>query len=521
VFKLDANAAPATMASTATRFAGVGTILFNMVVGSAGRVYVSNTEAFNLVRFEGPGLYAATQGVPPPTTLRGHLHESRITVIDEPNLTPIHLNPHIDYAQAPVAAGTKEKSLAIPLQMVLSDDGLTLYVAAFGSSKVGIFDVSELESGVFVPDPAAHIEVSGGGPAGLVLDELRNRLYVYTRFDDSISIVDLALRREIGKVSLYNPEPPSIVDGRPFLYDARLSSDRGDSSCAVCHVFSRMDDLTWDLGNPDAATVPNNNPLLFPLSILVEADPPTLTQAEADALMRFHPMKGPMTTQTLKGMVNHGPMHWRGDRTASDPNLFLDTDLAFKEFNVAFDSLLGGQLLTGAQIQAYTDFILQVTLPPNPIRNLDNSLTPAQQAGRDFWFNTPTAPAAAPVLTCDNCHTLDPSQGFFGTDGITTFEGETQLFKIAHMRNLYQKVGKFGLLGSSLFHMGDQIRGHGFLHDGSVDTLFNFVGAGAFFFPSDAMRRNMVEFLLAFDSDLAPIVGQQVTRHSGNASDPS
>jgi len=28
----------------------------------------------------------------------------------------------------------------------------------------------------------------------------------------------------------------------------------------------------------------------------------------------FHPMKGPMTTQTLRGLVNSGAMHWRGDR---------------------------------------------------------------------------------------------------------------------------------------------------------------------------------------------------------------
>ena len=27
------------------------------------------------------------------------------------------------------------------------------------------------------------------------------------------------------------------------------------------------------------------------------------------------------------------------------------------------------------EMQAFTDFILQVTYPPNPIRNLDNSLT--------------------------------------------------------------------------------------------------------------------------------------------------
>ncbi|MFM7173570.1 MAG: hypothetical protein ACKO4U_11115, partial [Caldilinea sp.] len=29
----------------------------------------------------------------------------------------------------------------------------------------------------------------------------------------------------------------------------------------------------------------------------------------------FHPMKGPMSTQSLRGLAGQGPMHWRGDRT--------------------------------------------------------------------------------------------------------------------------------------------------------------------------------------------------------------
>ena len=35
----------------------------------------------------------------------------------------------------------------------------------------------------------------------------------------------------------------------------------------------------------------------------------------------FHPMKGPMTTQSLRGMANHGPMHWRGDRTGGNERI--------------------------------------------------------------------------------------------------------------------------------------------------------------------------------------------------------
>jgi hypothetical protein len=62
------------------------------------------------------------------------------------------------------------------------------------------------------------------------------------------------------------------------------------------------------------------------------------------------------------------------------------------------------------------------------------------------------------------------------------------------------------------------VRGFGFLHDGSIDTLFRFFQATVFSFPGgDAQRRQVEAFVLAFDSDLAPVVGQQVTLSAGNA----
>ena len=74
--------------------------------------------------------------------------------------------------------------------------------------------------------------------------------------------------------------------------------------------------------------------------------------------------------------------------------------------------------------------------------------------------------------------------------------------------------------------MGDQIRGFGYTGDGSADTVFRFLTAVVFNptsnsgFPQqnpDATRRDVEQFLLAFDSDLAPITGQQVTLTSTNS----
>jgi len=518
VFAIDANATPPVPVGGALgEFAGVGTVLFDMVINPVDPtiVYVANTEARNEVRFEGPGVIGGS-------TVRGHLHEARITILDGSTVTPRHLNSHLDYASVPSPPGDKEKSLATPTGLAITGDGATLYVAAFGSNKIGVVDTAALLAGTFVPDTADQITVSGGGPSGLVLDEGRDRLYVLTRFDNAISVIDTAGAAQIAHLPLYNPEPAYVVAGRPLLYDAAFTSSNGEASCAACHVFGDFDSLAWDLGNPDDVVLNNPNPFRV-------SDPLGMSFPD------HHPMKGPMTTQSLRGMANHGPMHWRGDRTGGndpggDP---LDEVEAFLKFNVAFDGLLGrGAPIPDPDMAAFAAFILDVTYPPNPVRALDNSLTVDETTGRDFFLNSFPSDV---FQSCNGCHALSPAQGFFGGDGFSSFEFEPQLLKIPHLRNLYQKVGMFGMPAVTFFnpgdngHMGDQVRGFGFLHDGSVDTVFRFHNTtvfnqdnpGGFPIPNDGgipngpagnvLRSQIEAFMLAFDSNLAPIVGQQAT----------
>src|SRR4029453_10312242 len=157
-----------------------------------------------------------------------------ITVIAGGGVAPRHLNKHIDYSQRPAPAGVKEHSLATPVGMAVTADGSTLYVAAFGSAKIGVFGTAALESDAFDPASAsaAYIPLTGGGPSGLVLDPGHPRLFVLTRFDDTVSVVDLVSRTETQRVALQNPEPAKVVGGRPFLYDAVATSSKGEASCA-------------------------------------------------------------------------------------------------------------------------------------------------------------------------------------------------------------------------------------------------------------------------------------------------
>src|SRR5258706_4619866 len=111
--------------------------------------------------------------------------------------------------------------------MAVTANGATLYVAAFGSSAIGIFDTAELEANTFTPSALDHIPVTGGGPSGLVLNEAKNRLYVLTRFDNSVSVINTTTASQIAHLPVHNPEPASVVNSRPILYDAVLTSSNG------------------------------------------------------------------------------------------------------------------------------------------------------------------------------------------------------------------------------------------------------------------------------------------------------
>ncbi|MEM1114670.1 MAG: hypothetical protein AAGI11_22345 [Pseudomonadota bacterium] len=596
VFTIDAE----TLENTGS-FAHVGTTLFNMAVNpKSGALYVSNTDAQNRVPFEGPGKHGGS-------TVQGDIARSQISVINPFNgsVNARHLNRHINYQRLKSPARVARASVATPTQLSVSQDGKQLYVAALGSDRVAVYSNAQLEqdrywdgSGKeFDPYAAAnsHIEVPGG-PAGLWLAESAGegaKLYVLTHYDNSIVTLDVETGEELQRLPMFSAEPKAVQAGRFMLYNAMRSSSNGEASCASCHVFGDTDHLAWDLGNPDEGSTRNTNP--FPTENMTQLgcdfvgpDEPSCELLDYvngnGELRRFASNKGPMFTQTLRGIATHGHMHWRGDRVTGYFGTDIDPDgdgnidtgdpealnerLSFLNFIVAFEGLLGLDVdLNGERtgrvaslerdMSKFADFALALQMPPNPVRQLDNSHSVSGQLGADF-FSGPRRSDGLPRdyrangpepdgQTCEGCHGLDPSRGFYGTRGEVAHGGETLILKVPQLRNMYQKVGMFGLPNRPEFlpshtreHQGDQVRGFGFLHDGATDSLLNFLRgsvfdngqkpcprelAGGHFgcemnegrvgIPNERVRQGLVDFLYEFDSDLAPIVGQQVTLSRG------
>jgi hypothetical protein len=295
-------------------------------------------------------------------------------------------------------------------------------------------------------------------------------------------VLDVATRAETSHVRLHDPEPATIVAGRRFFFDARRSSSNGEGSCGTCHVFGDTDALAWDLGDPDLPVIANPNPTRFAV----------------DNLVGFRPLKGPMTTQTMRGIATQGPMHWRGDRTGAllEGGDAFDERAALRQFNEAFVGLLGSDGgLPPAEVEQLVDYGLSIVQPPNPLRNLDGTRTANQSAGE--------AAFRVPDDGCIQCHAIDAANGFFGTDGYSVHTDNIEFFlKVPPLHSIYQKVGLFEqrppFNDGDTTPVGPQVRGFGFMHDGASG------------FPPSA-NHNHLEFVFSFPGPLAPIVGQQVS----------
>jgi len=457
-------------------FSRVGTVNFALAVNpGSGDLFVANTEARNLTHFE--------------PALRGFFVTNRVARINITSGSVTNFDLNRNFSPTNFTLLDRTNALAQPTAIAFGPSGGNFYLAAFGSDRIARISAS---SG----NVASRIELNPGaigsaadprnkrGPRGLALLP-GVALYSLNRISGTISVINPttdSMVREI-PIGSHDPTPAVIRQGRGFLYDAKLSGN-GTVSCASCHIDAEMDLIAWDLGDPQGVMGTN-------FTIVTPAIPIGTNQP-------VHPMKGPMTTQTLRGLKGLAPLHWRGDRTN------------FQHFNGAFASLLGGSPLSGPDIKAYADFIDTVVFQPNPNQNLNrtyptNFAGGNAEAGRNTFFNEFYQPTLQ--LACTTCHTGPPGPGSDRNIFARQALQESQDFKVPHLRNVYQKLNFNKTPGAA------SIGGFGIIHDGEDPNLFTFLSRSVFgLFANDTVRKNNLSaFVQCFDTGMAPAVGYSRT----------
>ena len=288
----------------------------------------------------------------------------------------------------------------------------------------------------------------------------------------------------VGEVAFFDPTPNVVHLGRPFLYDTHISSGLGQASCGSCHVDARMDQLSWDLGDPSGAVKPFNE--LCNLGL----------PGQGGSCGNWHPMKGPMSTQTLVGLAGNEPFHWRGDRND------------FAEFAHASVSLLGADAdFSTTELARLNAYLGTISFPPNPNRNLDGTLKTSLAGGNPVTGQTLFNTGNLDFVQCVTCHTMPTGGGGSIISG--NLLAEPQSMKIPQLRNMYEKTGYDSTASTT------NARGFGFTHDGATPTLFDFFKLTVFNFAAgaagDQQRRDVAAFMLSFDTPTHASVGAQAT----------
>ncbi|MCA9319528.1 MAG: hypothetical protein KDB53_02275, partial [Planctomycetes bacterium] len=443
---------------------GIGTINFDLAHDpTLDALWVVSTDARNRFAFE--------------PVVRGRFLESRLSRIDlQPSRPPraFDLHAHFDHFNIPNAPD-RATALAEPVSVVVDDVLGRVFIASQGSDRLGVLD----RQGNIL----ARIELSTAplsdrdtpnkrGPRGLARHPTQSRLYVYHRLSHSIAVVDTLALTVVTEKSLgFDPTPAIIRDGRNVLFEARLAGN-GSVSCAGCHVDGEHDLLSWDLGDPHGRLT----------RLPAQPDLPELPRHAAPA-WDLHPMKGPMVTQTLRGLATNAPYHWRGDKAT------------LEDFNGAFESLLGGHRIPATEMSQFARYMELIAHGPNPNQTLDRQYDPSAQRGERTFHQTPAIRFPdQTVVQCATCHSqADGANARIFVPSPAAFIGATQPTNVPQLRGLWRR-GSTPVVG-----LPSKV-GFGFAHDGMFPSLRAFVDLNVFNLTPTVEKDDLAHFLESFDS---------------------
>ena len=500
VFAIDADADPP--ARDRRRSPDVGTVLFNMVVNPVdGKRLRQQHRGAQRGALRGPRATARTHRARP--SARGAHHRARRRRASLPR----HLNKHIDYAHGYRTAPIRRRQGRQPR-----------HAARHGGRAATAHALRRrlrLEQGRRLrhrgargrhasrPTPRDHIarqrrradrpRARRGQRPPLRADPLRQRRLGRRHRRRSTEIAQHRAaqpragqrRRRAGRSSTTRASPRATARRR-----ARAATSSATSTASA-----------WDLGNPDDV-VRRQQPTRSALDSAAAPAVPPDEGADDDADPARH---GAPRRRCTGAAIAPAPT-FRSDRSASTRS---SPSRPSTSPSTACSGATTARSPT-ADMQPFTDFIL-AGAACRPIRSARSTTRSprAQASGRNFYVNG--AATDRHRAHCNGCHTLDPAQGFFGTDGQThASRTSRRSSRSPHLRNVYQKVGMFGMpdvavrqrAADNAPHQGDQVRGFGFLHDGSVDTVFRFLQRDGLHPRRRRSAATLEQFMLAFDTDL-------------------
>jgi len=447
---------------------GLMTVPFAVALRADGSSVVVGQEALNQIRYE--------------SNVNGIFLKIEYAVVPPKGATPSSrgdLNPHLAYDSPSVPPMLRQLSIGDPRGIVIDALHGSAWIAGMGSSTV---IECALESGVRLRTIAV-----GEGPTGLALDPVRRRIFSIDRFAARISAIDADAGVLLGHVPFHDSTPPTVREGRPFLYDTHAFSGLGQVSCASCHIDARTDNLCWDLGNPQHTMIEFHQVCNLDLPV------------SGDGCSDWHPVKGPMFSQTLIGMSGTEPFHWRGDRAY------------IANFSHASRTMQGADRdMSEAELKDLQDYLSSIAPAPNPLRAPSGALPTQVDGGAPALGAQLFALVPSGGLGCVTCHG-GPTGG--GAAVVSpAVSGSADMLAVPHLTFMTDKRGFDSMTSST------NRRASGYGHDGTKPTLLDFLAADGGHFSSHlgaTQLRDVAAFVMCWDTGTHPAVGRQVTLPGG------
>ncbi len=467
------------------------------------------------------------------------------------------VNLNRDYSSGQLAAVAPNRTLSQPTGIALLENNgfvVRVIVTGFSSNRVGIlrpnravaggWQTSYVELKPFNVAAPGQSGYSMGGPRSIVVSqELANPsdqngvVFVANALDNSVAVIDPWSATVTARFQLsFDPTPDEIRKGREFLYGSHFSRE-GTVSCSSCHIDGHTDGLDWDL------SVDMSGP----------AVPPWFVDKPPEIGTEFPANKGKMVTQTLRGLVNYPvndagqdlvtnkPYHWRGDRED------------FLAFNEAFVGLMGLPQIPGSdppegippsQMKDFENFVETMRHPPNPEQLITRTLRGELGDVDDLMAGTKEARGmklfhvgnSVDGVSCVMCHMTPEGSNNRATEGFGDVNDPHPL-ETGAIRHVFDREAIIRLDGAfpgaspfpdywtkqtGLTHFGAALTSDpqrsindfvarfsiNFLHTPS--TLPQSVGQD----DRDAAA-TVIEFVRAFDSGVAPMIGLSYTYQPG------
>lgn len=246
-----------------------------------------------------------------------------------------------------------ERYFAMPFGVAIMPDKSKVFVSAAGSDVVSVVDVAALRKfarttqGPFSNDLSASANYVtaripvGRNPREIVLSPDGKRLYVATRMDDSIAVIDTKAARVISTISLGGPKTITPLRRGEQLFNNARFAFQGQFSCANCHIDETFDGLQWDL-EPDG----------FGVDIV--------------------------DNRSIEDLMGTQPFKWNGG------NPDLPTECGPRTAMYFYRS----QSYNQRELTDLVSFVFSIPLRPNRYRSPGGILTPAQERGKAIFERT-------------------------------------------------------------------------------------------------------------------------------------